>query len=464
MTVAGVIVLLVNDHLLKQAWPGFVTGKLSDVAGLVVAPALLALLLWRRADLAATVLTGVLFALVKTTETGAEAASQVWTLVAGPSRVLADPTDLLALPALALAWWVRRRSLSERSSPRWRVIVTMPLAVLAVTATSAAPGPPTAGAVEVKDDRIMVYADDFTIWESGDHGATWSSSSVPFDDIPPGIRKQLQKVKQPQGAACAHYQATRCYRVVPGQMAVEQSDDGGKSWNPSWSLSDRDERERLVRRYDDQSRLQSMGLAVQAWRGGHVVVVANGLDGIVVRDQSGTWRRLGWPGQEAESPAMDLFPEINLAIFLAGCLLFGAAGAGLRRYHRLYLSFAAAACLSYLAVANSQHLTGFADLDALVRLLGVITIPVGFVVCVALLITGRARPAPVAVGVLGAPLVYLSVYLPFHGWAAGTPGPYWVAVALAVVLTGLVLLAALALIRKDARQASSPAGGPAWPV
>ncbi|GAA3143460.1 hypothetical protein [Nonomuraea roseoviolacea] len=102
VTVAGVVVLLLNDHLLKQTWPGFVTGKLSDVAGLVVAPPLAALLFRRRADLAATLLTGALFTLAKTTQTGAEAASHLFTLVAGPSHVLDDPTDLLALPALAL--------------------------------------------------------------------------------------------------------------------------------------------------------------------------------------------------------------------------------------------------------------------------------------------------------------------------------------------------------------------------
>ena len=38
-------VLALNDHVLKQAWPGLVTGKLSDAAGLVVAPPLVALLL-----------------------------------------------------------------------------------------------------------------------------------------------------------------------------------------------------------------------------------------------------------------------------------------------------------------------------------------------------------------------------------------------------------------------------------
>ncbi|MEO3874060.1 hypothetical protein ABGB18_35080 [Nonomuraea sp. B12E4] len=170
VTIAGVVVLLVNDHLLKQAWPGFVTGRLSDAAGLVVAPALLALLCLRRADLAATVLTGVLFTLAKTAQTGAEAASHIWTSVAGPSALLADPTALLALPALALAWWVRGRTLATshsrtlaasqgRTGPRsrrwaWaspgsrrRIILTVPLAVLAVTAASAAE-PPVAHSVE----------------------------------------------------------------------------------------------------------------------------------------------------------------------------------------------------------------------------------------------------------------------------------------------------------------------------
>ena len=41
VAVVSLVLLVLNDHLLKQAWPGAVTGKLSDVAGLVVAPLLL---------------------------------------------------------------------------------------------------------------------------------------------------------------------------------------------------------------------------------------------------------------------------------------------------------------------------------------------------------------------------------------------------------------------------------------
>ncbi|MGW4962655.1 hypothetical protein ACWEPL_36005 [Nonomuraea sp. NPDC004186] len=437
MTVAGVFVLFINDHLLKQAWPGPLTGKLSDVAGLVVAPALVALLFWRRADLAATVLTGVLFTLVKTTETGAELASHAWTLVAGPSRVLADPTDLLALPALALAWWVRRRSL-ESYSARWRVIVTMPLAVLAVTATSAAPVP-RASSVNVDGDSIVVHVQDGLTQISDDGGVTWEEDGGAWESRPL------------QSAACVPRQPTRCYQVVPDRVAVEQSDDGGKTWGPSWALT-ADDRERLARRHPSRAEQHSMALAVQARPGGHVVVVANGVDGILVRDVSGEWRHVGLPGSP-EPAAADLSPERNVAIFLAVCMLFGGAAAGLQRYQRAYIGFAAAASLGLFTALSSPDPFFAGEYAAGLILFGVLATVVGAVVCLVLAGAGRARPTPAAVGVLAAPLVYLTVYTPFYGWSEGTPGPYWVAVALAVLLTGLVVLGGAVLIRNDARRA-----------
>ncbi|MEV0382933.1 hypothetical protein [Nonomuraea sp. NPDC050643] len=441
VTVAGVLVLLVNDHLLKQAWPGFVTGKLSDVAGLVVAPALLALLFWRRADLAATLLTGVLFAVVKSTETGAEAASQVWTWVAGPSRVLADPTDLLALPALALAWWIRHRSLRGPGSARRRLIVTMPLAVLAVTATAAAPPPLSADSVEIDSlDRIVVHNGPGWAWISEDGGRTWAEGSA-------------KRVKPPQSAQCVPGQATRCYRVAKDRMAVEQSDDGGRTWQPSWRPSE-DDLERMARQYDRPApALRAMALTVQARSGGHTVVVANGLDGIVVRDPSGTWQRLGRPGTEPAET--DLDPELTMALFLAVCMLFGGVGAGLRQYGGVYLGFAAASCIAWLSALAGWFQPGSGILPdgpaPLLTLTGVVVTMGGAVVCLALAIAGRARPAPVAVGVLGAPLIFVTVFAPFYGWSQGTPGPYWVAVGLAVVLTAAVLVAGAAFLRHDAR-------------
>lgn len=134
ITLGALGLLLLNDHVLKAAWPGPVTGKLSDLAGLAFFPILLLggweLILalsgrWRgptgRALTMAVATTSAAFTLVKTVPAAAEQAGSIlglaqW-LLSLPIRVLGatgippvtrgilvvDPTDLLALPALILA-------------------------------------------------------------------------------------------------------------------------------------------------------------------------------------------------------------------------------------------------------------------------------------------------------------------------------------------------------------------------
>ncbi|UQA57685.1 hypothetical protein [Polyangium aurulentum] len=108
----GALALLaINDHLLKGSGhlPGWLTGKLSDFAGLVVAPALLATLLRlssRKALLAAHVATGAVFAAIKIFPDAARAFEALTALTPFPWEITVDPTDLAALPALAVAFRV----------------------------------------------------------------------------------------------------------------------------------------------------------------------------------------------------------------------------------------------------------------------------------------------------------------------------------------------------------------------
>ena len=139
VTAGALAVLVVNDHVLKQAWPGLVTGKLSDVAGLVVAPPLVALLLALvRVRWSALLVTGAGFAVVKTVPAAAAVTSAGLGWLAGPSYVRADLTDLLALPALLLAHHARRTSTVTTSPRRWLVLgaLLLPFAVVATAATS----------------------------------------------------------------------------------------------------------------------------------------------------------------------------------------------------------------------------------------------------------------------------------------------------------------------------------------
>ncbi len=140
VTLLAIGILLLNDHVLKETWPGLVTGKLSDFAGLVFFPLLLTgawelgLFVARRWHeptarevILAVIATGAGFVFVKTTVLGAEAFGWLlgalqWAiglppgLLSGhvtssirPASVVADPTDLVALPALLLPAWIGLR-------------------------------------------------------------------------------------------------------------------------------------------------------------------------------------------------------------------------------------------------------------------------------------------------------------------------------------------------------------------
>ncbi|GAA2745734.1 hypothetical protein [Kitasatospora cinereorecta] len=237
-TVLAVLVLLFNDGVGKERWPGAVTGKLSDLAWMLVAPPMLALLvtplLRLRGDgpaLFGVAGTAVAFTLAKSGPAGGAIASAIWSSSGVPSRIKGDPADLMALPLLAVAWWLWRRS---RRPARWReslAVVAVPLAVLAMAATSEIPkhyelwsaaGRPV---LDVDKDR----------WTTDDGGTTWTlleQDPGPRDDSPP-----------PAAGHCSRTLVTRCYRLLDDHSAVEVSEDGGASWQPAfdpfpaWGLS-----------------------------------------------------------------------------------------------------------------------------------------------------------------------------------------------------------------------------------
>lgn len=117
--ITAVGLLLVNDHYLKTHFPSFVTGKLSDVAGLFVAAVWAAALLgssFRSARALQGLLAGIagMFSLLQLEAVLAGiAAACDWLNLPRPNLV-ADPTDLAALAVLPLAYdFIRRQTAPE---------------------------------------------------------------------------------------------------------------------------------------------------------------------------------------------------------------------------------------------------------------------------------------------------------------------------------------------------------------
>lgn len=140
LVLAAIVVLVVNDWYLKHQWPGALTGKLSDCAGLIVFPVLVVALAelvaaaggrsWRAtpgAVAAVAITVGFAFAATKTIEPvrNADELALGWLrwlpfaavrLASGEGagspvrhQVVADASDLVALPCTLAGLWIGGR-------------------------------------------------------------------------------------------------------------------------------------------------------------------------------------------------------------------------------------------------------------------------------------------------------------------------------------------------------------------
>jgi hypothetical protein len=355
LTVLALVLLILNDHVFKAAYPGWLTGKLSDAAGLVLAPALLAALTGllaprlnpRGVALGALLTVAAAFTIIKSFAYGAQQASAAWSLIY-PSQFRVDRTDLLTLPFLALAWWTwtaaRRRPAPTRRVRAARVGVLLPIALIGVAATTPAY---EADAILVANvaDGIYLVSDDVhygdTIVRSTDDGAFWSV----VNGISADVRKRLPPVATQTCSAAA---PRTCYRIEPGAIAVQRSTDGGATWADDWRITEK-QRRTLARAYrgiDDIDRdLVAKAIAVHDVPGGQVVIVANGRDGFAQRGADGTWQRIGFPeypgpyaadlpklnAVDTQRQYLDVSLAVAVTVLLAGLVVIvGAAWAGTR--------------------------------------------------------------------------------------------------------------------------------------
>jgi hypothetical protein len=487
-TLAATALLLVNDHVLKAAFPGLLTGKVSDVAGLIMTPPVLGVVLavvapWFRPNPRAAVAVaavGAGFAAVKASPPIAAHASTLWSVVNGPSVVRADMTDLVALPAVGLAWWTWRVARCGVGLGQWArlagVLVVLPLASIAIVATSAPNYPDAVTIVEWRGRLIVGIGQSYprgtrepvTYRVSDDDGLTFRELA---GDDAEAFRTDEPTLIRAGEFDCSVARPGQCFRVVPRHLRVEETADSGTTWRTSWQITDT-ERARLAVNVpelrDIDEYLSSRVLVVRDQPGGGLVVlVANGRDGLARRGMPGEWSRIGFgavvdpSAQVTRSPNPVPIPELNpatlprlmpvptaLAIIVgAGVIGLGLMAAGFRsRRSVLGLGGLAAAALG--AVPAMFGASSAALGWEFVMALGVALIVVGVTLAVWLSVWQRiiTRAGAIGIGLLGV-AGGIGVLAPYVGrMGIGWPPPQWawmiaafasVAAAAGSVLLGL---------------------------
>jgi len=275
----SIVLLLVNDHILKVVWPSWITGKLSDFVGLFFFPFILAaglsFLLSKyqvpsiRVGQIAFGSVGIWFFLLKTFPSVNYLTTGFVSLLIGfPAKFVMDPTDLVALFAMVPAWMIWRQS--SPIKPTSAAYAALLFGSLAVIATS--PRDSTVASVtnlEYYQDGI-VYAAEFPSWgnifasvvKSIDGGETWDEASDVFSI----------EIKSLPLQHCGRLNAWTCYRLTKNGKLLELGPE--RKWKNVGDVS--------TKGYD---------MILFDWNDREYVIVAAGEHGILRRElPDGEWK------------------------------------------------------------------------------------------------------------------------------------------------------------------------------
>lgn len=280
LSIGAIALLLINDHVWRKVAPSWFTGKIGDFAWLIFAPFLLAALLawvWPKREAlvgrVSIIGVGAIFALAKGVPFFNALTIDVLERLNGWSNSLrVDPTDLLVLPALGLAWWIWSRSPARL--PAYRSGVLVVLAVL-VTAGSSPAIYPT-GVQQLSEVKGVLYTRDY---QSRDGGLTWQDGGDLELDMY-STHYQVWQVIDPANERVV-------YQLTPGGLSIDRSDDGGQTWRSDFNLSGDEARVAAL----TNSPYMDLGpFDAVVHRASGNLIVAMGLEGVLVRLPHGEWR------------------------------------------------------------------------------------------------------------------------------------------------------------------------------
>ena len=302
-TLLALATLLVNDLIFKSMWPGsWITGKLSDLAWVIFAPPLLALpltFLSRRNQTAqkaawSTAYIGLplLYAAYNTIEPLHDVIMDGFSLVRGtPGGSPFDPTDSIVIPfAMATAIWVWRTA--QVNNAATKVKLGLFIAVLASVASVATTvdEDPTGVSVLSQDESGNIVAKDLRrnwgeFFRSSDGGFTWEQSrrdhateeaidwNFPTADAPEGTYslEGPDVVLTADGVARTIHSTTNINRNADYRIFALATDSIG----------------------GDFRAVTHLPTDIHFDAGSGNLIIAMGLQGVLVRTPDGKWQRIG---------------------------------------------------------------------------------------------------------------------------------------------------------------------------
>ena len=309
LTVSALAVLLLNDLLLKSLWPNpWTTGKLSDLAWIVFAPPLLALLLsplTRSRPLAERAVFAVAYIGLPILYAAFNTFGWLHDLIlsgllpftgrAAGSPL--DPTDSIVIPfALALALWVWKQADIGPVRHRMRLsFFAAGLASLATVATSVAEPSPSEWLVGIGSDGKVIMEGPFVDhYASEDGGLTWAAvTPAPTEDA--NIQWGGSQAETPRGTYTIQESGITLFGADGESREVYSTAylrKGVNQWAQKYATQKiRADSSSLYENPQELVATEPINLVYDSRTGN--VVVSTGIQGVLVGDSSETWRRVG---------------------------------------------------------------------------------------------------------------------------------------------------------------------------
>jgi hypothetical protein len=313
LSLTAILLLLLNDHILRRFWPSWVTGKLGDFAWLFFFPFVMTMLLacilpvrkGRLKDLpalAAFGLVGSVFTLAKTVpDFHSLLVQSLKALLSAPVGLRLDPSDLITLPTLLASWWLWRR-IPELPAYRLRPVWVIASLAALFTLANSVPVRET-GITWLKYENGNVYAGNNiqygNTWVacSPDGGVTWECPEGSYEgiSIPDEtfcyVETRMESEQTTWTTIEVLSQPGTILRYKPNDD-IEISTDGGQTWQVEYTPKPVNDWRYAYHLKDYRGNVCVIDTPITAVVDPTTgnVIFAMGLEGVLVRRADGTYR------------------------------------------------------------------------------------------------------------------------------------------------------------------------------